>query len=64
MENIFDSCESKYAIKRKLKHELEKCNMIRPGWDLESERSHFQECGDYEIVNIYNDAIARMEEIK
>lgn len=64
MENIFASCESKYAIKTKLKHELSKHGMIRPGWDFESERSHFEENGDYEIVGVYNDAIARMEEIK
>lgn len=60
---MFKNAHSNYALKKALKHELDKIGIARKGWDLESERSHHITHGSFEAVGIFDEAIKRREEI-
>lgn len=61
---MFSNSHSNYALKRALKHELDKIGIVRKGWDLESERSHHVAHESFEAVNVFDEAIKRSKELK
>ncbi len=61
---MFKNTHSHYALKKALKHELDKIGVVRKGWDMESERSHHLKNENFEAMSIFDLAIERQEELR
>ncbi|CAH9016050.1 conserved hypothetical protein [Vibrio phage 137E35-1] len=61
---MFQNTHSHYALKKALKHELDKIGIARKGWTMEDERSHHLTHGSFEAMNIFDKAIERQAELR
>lgn len=61
---MFGNVKSQYALKKAVKHELDKIGIARKGWTYEDERSHHLKNGSFEAVGIFDEAINRVEELR
>ncbi|AUR90882.1 hypothetical protein NVP1151O_41 [Vibrio phage 1.151.O._10N.222.46.B1] len=61
---MFSNVNSHYALKKALKHELDKIGIARKGWTMEDERSHHLKNESFEAMNVFDKAIERQEELR